>query len=148
MCLYSEWGTNRRVVGGIPFEIARRTVAAGCGWHDNSNFDFEIEGLKLILEQMSSECSCDILYHSLVVDAVTERGSVTGVAVQNKSGSSTIRARRTIDCTGDGDVAAAAGCRFEKGDPESGCCQPMTLMFTVGGVQWDQVKAWRTDYKM
>jgi hypothetical protein len=148
MCLYSEWGTPRRVVGGIPFEIARRTAAAGFGRHDNSNFDFEVEGLKLVLEEMARECSCRLLYHTFVSDTVLNGNAAAGIAIQNKSGRSLVRAGRVVDCTGDGDVAAAAGCRFHKGDPETGHCQPMTLMFTVGGVDWNKVKAWRTDYKM
>jgi len=36
ICLYSSWGTNERIVGGITFEIAKRVTEAGFGVHNNS----------------------------------------------------------------------------------------------------------------
>jgi hypothetical protein len=36
-----------------------------------------------------------------------------------------------VDCTGDGDVAARAGARYEVGRDEDGLVQPMTLMFRI-----------------
>jgi len=147
-CLYSAWGCDTRIVGGIPFEVVRRVAEAGCGVHSNSDADFEIEGMKLILEQMAEQCGCGLLYYTLFCEAVIERGRVVGVVVQNKAGGQVIRARRVVDCTGDGDVAASAGCASDVGDEQAGHCQPVTLMFTIGGVDWDRVKAWRTDYNM
>lgn len=140
ICQYSAYNTQTRVVGGIPFEIARRVAAAGYGVHDNSFCDFEIEGMKRVLEAMAEECGCGLLYHTFFCETLVENGAVGGGIVQNKSGRETVRARRVIDCTGDGDVAARAGCAFEIGDPASGRCQPMTLMFTIGGVDWERVR--------
>jgi len=48
----------------------------------------------------------------------------------NKDGLSLAKARVFVDATGDGDVAARAGCAFQKGD-ETGRTQGMTLCFTV-----------------
>jgi hypothetical protein len=104
--------------------------------------------MKLVLEEMSEECGCELLYHTFFCDSVVEDGKVVGAVIQNKSGRQLIRAARAIDCTGDGDVAAAAGCGFDLGDAETGLCQPVTLMFTIGGVDWERVKAWRSDYNM
>jgi hypothetical protein len=42
-----------------------------------------------------------------------------------------IDAQVVVDCTGDGDVAAAAGAPYEIGRHEDGLVQPMTLMFRV-----------------
>jgi hypothetical protein len=149
ICLYSAWSDGgQRVVGGVPFEMARRVTEAGYGVHDNAKTDFEVEGMKLVLEEMAEECGCGLLYHTFFCDALVEGGGVSGAVIQNKSGRQVIRAARTIDCTGDGDVAAAAGCDYETGDEETGLCQPVTLMFTIGGVDWEKVKAWRTDFNM
>jgi hypothetical protein len=148
ICLYSAWGEKVRVVGGIPFEMARRVAAAGYGAYDFGNADFEVEGMKRVLEQMAEECGCGLLYHTFFCEAVVDRGRVVGAVIQSKSGRQVIRAERVVDCTGDGDVAASAGCRFRVGDEETGLCQPVTLMFTIGGVDWPRVKAWRTDYNM
>ena len=141
--LYSKWGNSTRVVGGVAFEIARRVSGAGFGMHDNSACDFEIEGLKLVLEQMAEECSCGFLYHTLFAETVVEDGTVQGAVVQSKDGRRFIRAKQTVDCTGDGDVAASAGCAFSVGDEETGLCQAVTLMFTIGGVDWQRVKEFR-----
>jgi hypothetical protein len=143
MCLYSEWGTEIRVVGGIPWEVVRRVGDAGYGTYDNSNTHFQVEGLKLVLDRMAEECTCDILYYTLFADTVVEDGTVVGAVVQNKTGRQVIRAKRIIDCTGDGDVAAMAGCDYEQGDEDTGLCQPVTLMFTIGGVNWDKVGEFR-----
>ncbi len=148
MCLYSEWWAGRQVVGGITWEIPERIVELGYGVFDGASADFEVEGLKLLLEQMAEECGCGLLYHTFFCDTVVEDGTAAGAVVQNKSGRSWIKAKQVIDCTGDGDVAFHAGCSFGQGDDENGNCQPMTLMFTIGGVDWDNVKAWRTSYGM
>jgi hypothetical protein len=79
---------------------------------------------------------------------LVEDGCVVGAVIQNKGGRQAVRAKRVIDCTGDGDVAASAGASFEVGRPGDEKCQPVTLMFTIGGVDWPRVEAWRTDYPM
>jgi hypothetical protein len=73
---------------------------------------------------------------------------VVGGIIQNKSGRQAVLAKRVIDCTGDGDVAFHAGAAFAQGRPQDGDCQPTTLMFTIGGVDWPKVEAWRTSYQM
>jgi hypothetical protein len=148
ICLYSAWSDRTRVVGGVTYEMGLRVAKAGYGRCTTSNVDFEIEGMKKILEEMAEESGCRLLYHTFFCDAVVEKGRVAGAVIQNKGGRQWIRARRVVDCTGDGDVAASAGCGFQTGDEETGLCQPCTLMFTIGGVEWPKVAAWRTSYNM
>ncbi len=148
ICLYTAWqDPNQRVVGGIPFEVGERVVKAGYGRYFQGGYDFEVEGMKLVLEQMAEECGLQLLYHTMVADAVTDNDSVVGVVVQNKNGRQVIKARQFVDCTGDGDLAARSGCTFQMGDEESGLCQPVTLMFTIGGVDMEKVEEYRRQYK-
>jgi hypothetical protein len=129
--------------------MAVRTAEAGYGVYDTSAADFEVEGMKLILEQMAEACGTDLLYHAFASDMVVENGKVVGAVIQSKSGREVIHAGVTVDCTGDGDGAALAGCAYDLGDEETGLCQPMTLMFTIGGVDWERVRAFRgNDYKL
>ncbi len=58
------------------------------------------------------------------------------VVFESKSGPLAIPATVVVDCTGDGDVAAAAGADFEVGREEDGLTQPMTLMFRM--VEFDR----------
>ncbi len=152
MCSAASWGAgpdgHERVVGGIAWELYERICREGHGdLHPGSTF-YDVEAMKRLLDVMGQECGLHTLYHTFFCDAVVEDGAITGVIVQNKTGRSLIRARRVIDCTGDGDVGFAAGCTWQQGRPGDGKCQPVTLMFTIGGVDWDKVKPWRTSYKM
>ncbi|HUU59582.1 MAG TPA: FAD-dependent oxidoreductase [Phycisphaerae bacterium] len=148
ICLYTAWGCEQRVVGGIPYEMVRRVVETGYGVYGGGSADFELEGLKLALEQMAAEANVRLLYHTLFAEALVEGGRCAGAVIQNKSGRQAVLAKRVIDATGDADVAASAGAPWEMGRPSDSAVQPCTLMFHIGGVHWDQVRAWRTDYQM
>ncbi|MCZ7649259.1 MAG: FAD-dependent oxidoreductase [Planctomycetota bacterium] len=148
MTIFNAWGDSTRVVGGIPYEIAQRIEREGFGQLRGGAVFFEIEPLKFLYERMARELGVETLYHTFFCEALVENGAVAGVAVQNKSGRRILRAKRVVDCTGDGDVGASAGAPVEIGRPGDGRCQPVTLMFTIGGVNWDCVSRWRKDYKM
>jgi hypothetical protein len=145
ICLYTAWGTDLRVVGGLPWEIVRRVIDMGYGTYCRGNADFELEGMKLALEQMAGEAEVKLLYHTLFADAIVEGGRIAGAYIQNKSGRQAVLAARVIDATGDADVAASAGAPYEMGRSGDGACQPATLMFTIGGVDWEKVNRFRKD---
>ncbi|HUU23107.1 MAG TPA: FAD-dependent oxidoreductase [Phycisphaerae bacterium] len=147
ICRYDEIGTGRRIVGGIADEIGRRVAEAGIGIRTSYGVWFEIEGLKLLLDRMAEESGVEVLYYTFFCDTLVEDGAAVGGIIQNKTGRQVIRARRVIDCTGDGDAAFRAGCPFEIGRPSDHRCQPVTLMFTIGGVEWDRVKAFQQEYR-
>lgn len=146
--VYCAWGQQTRTVGGIALDIARNIVDSGFGTMNYHGTFFEVEGLKLVLERMAESAGVQLLYHTFFCESIVDDGKVVGAVTQNKSGRQAVLAKRVIDCTGDGDVAASAGAPFEMGRPADGKCQPMTLMFTIGGVDWPKVEAWRTDYQM
>jgi len=148
LSLYNDWSGDRRIVGGIAHEAACRVDAMGYGRYAGGQIDFELEGMKFALEQLAGEAGVELLYHTLFAEAIVRNRQVVGAMVQNKSGRQAVLAGRVVDATGDADVAASAGAPWEMGRPGDGACQPATLMFLIGGVDWDRVKAWRTDYKM
>ena len=145
LCLYTSWGSDQRVVGGVSWEMSERVVEMGYGVYNRGNTDFELPAMKLALEQMAAEAGVELLYHTLFADAIVEDGRIVGAFIQTKTGRQAVLAKRVVDATGDADVAASAGAPFEKGRPSDGACQPATLMFTIGGVDWDRVKAFRKD---
>jgi hypothetical protein len=49
---------------------------------------------------------------------------LTHVITESKSGREAVEGRVFIDCTGDGDLGALAGCGFDFGHPEPGRTQP------------------------
>ncbi len=146
--IFCAWADQTRVAGGVIYDIARRLVQEDAGWMNPHGVWFEVEKLKYLLERMMAENGVRLLYHTFFCETVVEDGAVVGAVIQNKDGRQLVKARRIVDCTGDGDVAASAGALCAVGRPGDGKCQPMTLMFTIGGVDWPRVEEWRTDYQM
>ena len=105
----------------------------GCG---NDAIYHDIQ--KIVLEEMMQKNGIRVLYNTIVSKAVVEDGAIVGVIIENKSGRGFIRAKRVIDSTGDGDVAASAGVPYFKGRETDGRMQPATLMFNVGGVDFEK----------
>jgi FAD dependent oxidoreductase len=96
---------------------------------------FDPERFKLVALELLNDAGVRFLFHALA-SGVVGNGTPEGVVFETKSGPVVIRARTIVDCTGDGDVAAAAGARFEVGREEDGLVQPMTLMFRL--VEFDR----------
>lgn len=129
-----DFSNKKYIVTEIVDEVKRR---GGWGGYYDIAFDFEV--MKKVLDDMVTGSGCKILFHTFFAGAYVEDGCVCGVFVQNKSGRSLIRAKTVIDCTGDGDVAAAAGVPFTMGREEDGLCQPVTCMFMIGGLRFTQL---------
>lgn len=149
MAILCAWQTQTRVVGGIAHEICRRIADEGYGRSDHYGTWYEVEGLKFIYDTMARESGVEVLYHTFFCETIMEGNRAVGAVVQNKTGRYPIYAKRVIDCTGDGDVAFSAGAPCEVGRTGDHRCQPVTLMFTIGGVDWPRVEeARKPDWKM
>ncbi|MPM98351.1 hypothetical protein SDC9_145536 [bioreactor metagenome] len=90
-------------------------------------------GAMLAVEDMLLEAGVKLFYHHTFFDVIKQGERISTVVFSGKSGLSAIRAKMVVDSTGDGDVAAKAGCDFEFGN-EDGFCQPMTLCFKLSNV--------------
>ena len=97
------------------------------------------EAQKIALDRMMREAGVRVLFYTKAVDADVVDGRIVGVTVENKSGRGYVEAKRVVDATGDGDVAAYAGVPYIKGRESDGRMQPATLMFKVGGVSSNAV---------
>lgn len=103
-----------------------REGGLGCYWL-NINPDM----MKIVLERKLCEAGVKLLYHCSAVYPIMEKDEIKGIYIESKSGREAILAKIVIDCTGDGDIAFRAGADFWKGDPETGFCQPGSLIFTA-----------------
>lgn len=92
------------------------------------------EALKNTYLKLLADAGVRVQLYTQVVDAIVEDGCVKGVVTESKSGREAILAKVVIDATGDGDVAARAGAAFDLGREGDHVCQPVTLMFRLGGV--------------
>ena len=118
---------------GLNRELREALQARGC-WGGLWNISFDPTEMAMLLDELALDAGIDILFYTMATEPIMEDGMLKGVVVENKSGPQAILAKTVVDCTGDGDIAARAGAPFEIGGPE-GACQPMTMMFKIGGVK-------------
>ncbi|MBE6929675.1 MAG: FAD-dependent oxidoreductase [Ruminococcaceae bacterium] len=101
---------------------------------------FRAEALKLLADRMLKEAGVKVLYHTSFVDAITEGERVKRVIIARKEGLCAIDAKVIVDCTGDGDCAAAAGVPYTMGNG-AGRMQPATMFFRIGNVDSAKIDA-------
>lgn len=119
---------------GLVKELVDELKAAGqFGGFWNMSFNYEY--MKFILEKKMQEANVDVLYNTTFSRTLAEGERVYGIVAENIEGRFAVLAKTVFDCTGDGSVAASAGCPFELGvDGDYKECQAMTLMFLVGNI--------------
>lgn len=118
-------------------EFSKRGSAIAKHWK-GTVYDPEIA--KLVLEEMCVAAGVKIQLHTRLVGAVTDKNRIVAVLTESKSGRQAWRAKRFIDCSGDGDLAAHAGCRFDVGVGEDCTCQPMSMLALLTGVDPDAIR--------
>ncbi len=108
---------------------------------EGRNFAFDVEQMKILLEEMCAEAGVDVRLLTRVTAAGRDSENRLRVAItESKSGREAWAARAFVDATGDGDLAALAGCGFDMGHPETGEVQPMSLTVLVTGVRFDEIE--------
>jgi len=100
--------------------------------YDNAAF-------KVAADQLTTSRGVELLFHSRAVGvSLAGERQLQALLLETKSGRYAVRAQRFIDCSGDGDLFAQAGVRFEKGETGADMMYPSS-MFRVQGV--DAAKA-------
>lgn len=140
-CLGGMWTTgfmnpffDCRTKLGLVKEL-REELDSRSQWGGFQNISFNYEYMKRILEEKAVEAGVEILYNTTFCKTICEDKTVKGVICQNIEGRFAVLAKTVFDCSGDGAVAADAGCPFEIGeDGDWKECQAMTLMFLVGNI--------------
>lgn len=101
---------------------------------------FRAEALKLLADRMLAEAGVTVLYHTAFVDAEVEGERIKSVIVAKKEGLAAIAPKVVVDCTGDGDCAAAAGVPYTVGNG-GGRIQPASMFFRIGNVDSAKIDA-------
>ena len=122
--------------GGIGTEFERRAKAMNASLEVNHYQVLDTEVFKFIADQMIEEAGIVPLLHTHIVDVVLEDGVITGVVTESKSGRQAILAKRVIDATGDGDLAARSGAPFRI-DPKEDL-EGATVNFGCSGIDLDR----------
>jgi hypothetical protein len=97
------------------------------------------ETAKLAAERLCLEAGVELLYHVRLDRPLMEGRRIACALMLGKGGLTAHRGALFVDCTGDGDLAARAGCAFDYGRPEDGLAQAMTTCFDLGGVDVERM---------
>lgn len=90
-------------------------------------------------DALLAEAGVQVVFHTTVVGALVEGGAqVEGVTAYTKEGPTTVRAKVTIDASGDADVVAMAG--FPSFIGQDGRVQNPTMIFRLLGVDVDRFR--------
>lgn len=123
---------------------ARAGLFGQAPWNCQGSMPYDAEQMKLVLDQMCLEAGVQVRLHTRVVAAVKDGRRVTHCITESKSGREAFAGKAFVDCTGDGDLAALAGCAFDFGRPadgpgsagpeRAGETQPFSLLMLITGI--------------
>lgn len=147
-CLGGVWtaGMLTKIIDGgrktgIMQEILQAMVAQGSEVAKKTKGEiYDPELMKVVLEELCVTAGVKIQLHTQLVGAIVDsRKRLIAVLTESKSGRQAWTADRFIDCSGDGDLAAQAGCRFDVGVNANCECQPMSLMALLTGLDAEAI---------
>src|ERR1700704_4230269 len=145
------FGEMHRVVRGIASELLARIDRLG-GLNAPHLIlgkilaqAFDTAAYKIAADDLLESRGVDILFHALGAGVVMhDERRINVLMVETKAGRQAVRADIFIDCSGDGDLAAWAGARFEVGDINGNMLYP-SMMFRLNGIDPERAgDAWRT----
>lgn len=87
---------------------------------------------KKVATDLLRAAGVQVLYHTEMVDVQEHAGATTGLVLHTRSGFTTVRAKRFIDCSGDADIVFRSGLKTTKGN--NGVIQNPSMMFKIGNV--------------
>ena len=122
---------------GLLRELIRDLKKIG-SWGGFNASSFGYENMKRLLEENLIGADGDMLLQTQFARLICENNKAVAVAVENKDGRTVYRGRVFIDCTGDADAVVSAGLPTMIGRDSDHLCQAMTLMFTIGNVDFIQ----------
>ena len=93
----------------------------------------DIEGCKYFLDQLLRKAGVTVVFHSRVAGCEMDGRAIRRILLATEAGNYEAGAKYFIDATGNGNLAALAGCRFEWGEPGTGRLNPATSGFSVVG---------------
>jgi len=106
---------------------------------------YDTAAYKIAADDLLAAHQVDILFHALGAGVVMhDERRINALIVETKAGRQAVLADIFIDCSGDGDLAAWAGARYEVGDNNGSMLFP-SMMFRLNGIDPERAgDAWRT----
>lgn len=92
------------------------------------------EWLKIVSLELLEEAGAQLVLHSWAVGAIVEDGAVRGIVFESKQGRRAMLARVVVDATGDLDVCALAGARYESDSDPGDVSSCLNVVWCFAGV--------------
>lgn len=135
---------GRTVTGGFAQELVNRLSQMKgtyghrvCPFH-NSTTVINPMYTRICLFEMLKENNVDLILHCEITGTKVVNGKIRSVTAVGKGTEIEVEGNVFIDATGDGDVAYMAGATYELGQKDTGVLQPPTLMFDLGGIDFNK----------
>ena len=122
-------------------EVKKRLLDKGIDYDDKVTGQtwHNPEVLALIYDEMCEESRVNILYETVLVDALNAGNKITAVIVQTIAGLAAVKAKVFIDSTGDAYLSRNVGVPYERGYEKTGNNQPMSFRFEMGGIDIEKL---------
>jgi FAD dependent oxidoreductase len=106
---------------------------------------YDTAAYKIAADDLLAAHKVELLFHALGAGVVMhDEKRIEALMIETKAGRQAVRAETFIDCSGDGDLAAWAGARYEIGDNNGSMLYP-SMMFRLNGIDPEKAgEAWRT----
>ena len=142
-------GTAGLVPAFAPFGDGVNVLAAGIGCEirkmvsrdvplDTYWTPIRVEELKRAYDEVMAASSVEYSLFTKLCDVAATDGHIDYVVLSAKSGLFAVKAKVYVDCTGDGDLCALGGGKFEMGD-EQGNVMPPTLCSLWSNIDFSRV---------
>lgn len=100
--------------------------------------------LALVLDEMASEANVTPLFDTVLSDVEVQNGRIAALELISRGRKLRVSAKMFVDCTGDAALSKLAGAEVMEGN-ENGVHQPMTLRFSMGNIDLNELAAGRPD---
>ena len=87
----------------------------------------DTEGCKYFFDKICADSGVTVLFHSQAADMEIDGDSIKELLIVTECGNYSLSADVYIDATGNGSVAALAGCKWDCGDPHEGRPSPTSM---------------------
>jgi hypothetical protein len=143
---------EQMVVGGLQREIIETLYRRGYvptlldpkRWRQEFHHwsPFDAEGLKLLLDELTSKAEVEVRFFTKVIDADVDAQTkeVKGIILSNIEGYRYIKAKTFIDATGDAVLSALCGTHYWEAGRDTTGIMPPTLCALVTGIDWSRVR--------